>query len=34
MKMMNLFIRDEKFEMNDLWVEALKYINLPRRQPI
>lgn len=32
--MMNLFIRDEKFEMNDLWVEALKCINLARRQQI
>lgn len=26
MKMMNLFMRDEKCEMSDLWVEALKYV--------
>jgi hypothetical protein len=34
MEMMNLFMRDEKFEMNDLWVGALKCINLAQRQQI
>lgn len=34
MEVLNLFTRDENFEMNDLWVEALKCINLAQRQPI
>lgn len=34
MEMMNLFMRDEKFEMNDLCVGALKCINLAQRQQI